>query len=109
MPDSPRKLPNSDSPIDNRRVVLDAANRVALDILASRTGVEALRHIADAARTLSGAQYAALGVARPDGKGLVEFVTVGLTPQQEAAIGPLPRGVGILGHLLTLSEPLRID
>lgn len=94
---------------ENRRVVLDTANRVALDILSSRTGVEALRHIADAARTLSGAQYAALGVARPDGKGLQEFVTVGLTPQAEAAIGPRPRGVGVLGHLLTRTEPLRID
>lgn len=94
---------------ESGRVVLDTANRVALDILSSRTGVEALRHIADAARTLSGAQYAAIGVANPEGKGLSEFVTIGLTPQQEAAIGPRPRGVGVLGHLLTISEPLRID
>ncbi len=95
--------------VENRRVVLETANRVALDILSSRTGVEALRHIADAARTLSGAQYAALGVASADGKGLTEFVTVGLTPAEEAAIGPRPRGVGVLGHLLTRSEPLRIN
>jgi PAS domain S-box-containing protein len=94
---------------DNRRVVLDTANRVALDILSSRTGVEALRHIADAARTLSGAQYAALGVASHDGKSLDEFVTVGLTPQQEAAIGPRPKGIGVLGHLLTCPDPLRIS
>lgn len=92
----------------NRLVVLDAASRVALDILASRTGVEALRHIADAARTLAGARYAALGVAGPDGASLIEFVTVGLTPDEESKIGARPKGVGILGLLLSRSEPLRI-
>ena len=93
----------------NRALVLEAANQVALDILGRRTGIEALRHIADAARMLSGAQYAALGVARPDGKSLQEFVTVGLTHAEEAVIGSRPRGVGILGLLLGLTEPLRID
>jgi PAS domain S-box-containing protein len=93
----------------NRAVVLDAANRVALDILSSRTGAEALRHIADAARVLAGARYAALGVAQPDGRSLSEFITVGLTPEQEAAIGPRPKGAGVLGLLLSRTEPLRVD
>jgi signal transduction histidine kinase len=90
-------------------LVMETANRVALDILASRTGTEALRHIADAARLLSHARYAALGVARLDGQGLMEFVTTGLTPEQEAAIGSRPKGVGVLGLLLSRTEPLRID
>ncbi len=93
----------------SRGLVLDTANRVALDILASRTGVEALHHIAEAARILAGAQYAALGVARADGPGLLEFVTVGLTTEQERAIGPRPKGEGVLGLLLRRSEPLRLD
>ena len=93
----------------NRAVVLEAASHVALDILASRTGVEALRHIADAARALAHARYAALGVARPDGEGLMEFATVGLSPTEEAVIGLRPRGAGILGLLLKRTEPLRID
>lgn len=93
----------------HRGVVLDAANRVALDILTNRTGAEALRHIAEAARVLAGARYAALGVAHRDGPGLKQFITVGLTPEEEAAIGPLPRGHGILGVLLERSEPLRIN
>ncbi|HEY3331824.1 MAG TPA: GAF domain-containing protein [Capsulimonadaceae bacterium] len=93
----------------SRSVVLGTASQVALDILASRMGVEALRHIADAARTLAGARYAALGVARPDGNGLLEFVTVGLTPDEEAVIGSRPRGIGVLGLLLNRTEPLRID
>ena len=95
--------------MQNRALVLETANRVALDILANRTGVEALRHIAEAARVLAHARYAALGVARGDGRGLQEFVTVGLTPAEEAAIGDRPQGIGVLGLLLQRSEPLRID
>ena len=95
--------------IQNRALVMDTANRIALNILAHRTGVEALRHIADAARTLACAKYAALGVARPGGSGLVEFVTVGLTETEESVIGPRPKGAGILELLLERTEPLRIS
>lgn len=46
---------------------------------------EALGQIAaEAARSLTGARYAAFGVAKPDGAGVIslqEFVTVGMTPQ----------------------------
>lgn len=94
---------------DNRSLVFETANRVALDILSNRAGIEALRHITDAARTLAGAQYAALGVARTDGMGLTEFVTTGLTQEEEHRIGPRPRGAGILGLLLKRTTPLRID
>lgn len=98
-----------------RAVIMDTANRVALDILSSRTGIEALRHIADAARVLVGARYAALGVARrignlPQGaQELQDFITVGITPEEQEQIGPLPRGRGILGLLLERTNPLRID
>ena len=92
-----------------RVLIMETANRVALDILASRTGNEALRHIAEAARELARAQYAALGVARPDGQGLTEFVTTGLSPAEEAIIGARPGGAGILGLLLSRTDPLRID
>ncbi|HEV2473478.1 MAG TPA: PAS domain S-box protein, partial [Chthonomonadales bacterium] len=91
-----------------RQLVLETAQRVALDILASKSGITALMHIADTARSLSGARYAALGVARPDGQGLSEFVTSGLTVEQEAAIGPRPTGKGVLGYLLSCRAPLRI-
>lgn len=95
--------------VHQRAVVMETATHVALDILSSRTGVEALRHIADAARVLAGARYAALGVARPDTLTLMEFITVGLTPREEAAIGPRPKGAGVLGVLLTRTDPLRVD
>lgn len=100
--------PESANEARQRALVLETANRVALDILAQETGVDALRHIAEAARALVGARYAALGVANPNGDGLEEFITAGLTPSEEAAIGPRPRGLGVLGLLLKRTEPLRI-
>lgn len=104
-----RELQRLQAHAEERALVMEAARRVALDILASRTGVEALHHIAEAARTLAGARYAALGVASPDGQGLQEFVTVGLTREQEEAIGSRPTGKGVLGLLLRRTTPLRID
>lgn len=92
-----------------RSLMLDTANRVALDILASRTGLEGLSSIAEAARRLSGARYAAVGVARPGTCELIEFITVGLTPEEEAALGGPPAGRGVLGLLLQGKEPVRID
>ena len=104
---------------ENRALILETANRVALDILSSRTGEEALRHIAEAARVLAGARYAALGVARPMTAQWVEqngpiqeleqFIAVGVTPAQVETLGELPKGRGVLGLLLTRTEPLRID
>jgi signal transduction histidine kinase len=109
MGDQEQRLRALQQNAEERAIVMEAANRVALDILANRTGVEALRHIAEAARTLAHARYAALGVARLDGQGLLEFVTTGLTAEEETAIGPRPRGWGVLGLLLKRTEPLRID
>lgn len=89
--------------------MLEMVNRVALDILASRTGIEALRRIVETAKMLVSARYAALGVARADGPGITEFVTTGMTQEEESAIGPRPQGIGVLGLLLTRNTPLRID
>ncbi|WP_158812832.1 GAF domain-containing protein [Streptomyces rimosus] len=69
---------------------------------------QVLRRIVEAAALLVDAQYAALGVIGPDGRRLSQFLTVGLTPEQVAAIGPLPAGHGILGELIRNPEPLRL-
>src|SRR4051794_30452227 len=83
-------LEQSQKSAQDKTLALEMTNKVALDILTSRTGVEALRRIAEAARILARARYAALGVARSDGRGLTEFVTTGLTMEEEASIGPRP-------------------
>lgn len=67
-----------------------------------------LRHIVESAITLIDARYGALGVLDTAGKGLSEFVYVGMSPEQVAAIGRLPEGHGILGLLISEPEPLRL-
>lgn len=69
---------------------------------------QVLRRIVEAAALLVDAEYAALGVIGPDGRRLSEFLTVGVTDERIAAIGPYPEGHGILGELIRHPEPLRL-
>ena len=73
-----------------------------------RTLEGVLQRVADAARAVTGARYAALGVLAPSGKELSKFVTSGLTPELHAKIGALPTGKGVLGLLITNPTPLRL-
>src|SRR5579862_3046650 len=68
-----------------------------------------LRTITQTAVDLSGARYGALGVLDASGTGLAEFITVGFTPEQTAAVGRLPEGKGVLGVLIKDPRPLRLD
>ncbi|MFJ9775785.1 GAF domain-containing protein [Kitasatospora sp. NPDC101157] len=69
---------------------------------------QVLRRIVEAAALLVDARYAALGVIGPDGQSLSQFLTVGLSEEEIAAIGPYPTGKGILGELIRHPEPLRL-
>ena len=68
-----------------------------------------LGHLIEEARSLVGASYAALGVLNKAGTRLEQFLTVGLSDDEEAEIGPLPDGNGVLGLLITEPESLRLD
>ena len=68
-----------------------------------------LRRIVDAAREVTRSKYAALGVLDSSGEALERFITAGLSEDQIARIGDLPRGRGVLGELITRPEPLRLD
>jgi GAF domain-containing protein/two-component sensor histidine kinase len=76
-------------------------------LAAERALNSVLQRIADLAREVAGARYAALGVADSAGR-IQEFITSGLTPQARAAIGPLPRGHGLLGVLIREGRPVRV-
>lgn len=67
-----------------------------------------LHRIAEATCVLTGARYGALGVLRPEGLGLSEFVHVGIDAETAASIGHLPEGAGILGVLIAEPKPLRL-
>jgi signal transduction histidine kinase len=68
-----------------------------------------LQRVLDAARELTGAEYAALGVLDRDRRELERFLTVGIDEATRAAIGDLPRGRGVLGVLVDEPVPLRLD
>ena len=67
-----------------------------------------LRRIIEEAVDLVDAQYGALGVLTEDGRALDEFLTVGLSHEEEQAIGPRPTGRGVLGTLIADDKPLRL-
>ena len=67
-----------------------------------------LRTIIATAAELVDARYGALGVLDNTGTRLSEFITVGVTDEQRAAIGRLPEGHGILGRLIVDPQPLRL-
>lgn len=96
-----------------RRGTLNARDlpEALIDALASlaseRSAAQVMQRIVDLARELVGARYAALGVADARGR-IQEFHTSGITPQQRAAIGPPPRGHGLLGVLIREGRVLRI-
>src|SRR6266496_4783177 len=67
-----------------------------------------LQRIIELAVEITGARYGALGVLGPEGR-IREFVTVGVTDEQRAAIGNLPVGRGILGVLIADARPMRLS
>lgn len=86
---------------------LDAANTAIVAISSALDLSQVLQTIVDSARQLLHSRYAALGVADKNGR-ILQFITSGITPEQRAAIGPLPQGHGLLGELIREAHPLRI-
>jgi len=70
------------------RVVLDRIVRAAVDLVDAR--------------------YGALGVLDESRSQLAEFLTVGVDEETRERIGHLPKGLGVLGHLITDATPLRL-
>jgi signal transduction histidine kinase len=67
-----------------------------------------LRHLVEEACSLVNARYGALGVLNEARTGLDQFLTVGLSEDEEKRIGLRPTGRGVLGLLITDPEPLRL-
>jgi signal transduction histidine kinase len=68
-----------------------------------------LRHFVEEACALVDARYGALGVLNEARTGLDQFLTVGLSENEEHLIGARPTGRGVLGLLITEPTPLRLD
>jgi signal transduction histidine kinase len=67
-----------------------------------------LARLLEAARELTGARYAALGIVDEDKRELERFLYLGIDEQTRREIGDLPRGRGILGLLIQDPQPLRL-
>lgn len=93
---------HSTAPSEELRAVSAAVLAVAQHLSVQ----EVLQRIVRSARSLLGAEYAALGV--PDEAGsFAEFVVDGVSDAQWRAIGPLPRQHGVLGAMLREARPQR--
>ena len=78
-------------------------------VLASELSLDAvLQRIVELGVDLTGARYGALAVLTPDGGSIQDFITVGITPEERAALGDPPLGHGLLGALTREPRPLRI-
>lgn len=86
------------------RGLLDAVLTIGSDLDLHAT----LQRITEAAVTLVDARYGALGVLDEDGTALADFITVGIDDETHRSIGALPKGLGLLGSLITDASTLRL-
>lgn len=67
-----------------------------------------LDHVVRLCTQILHARYAAVGLLAPDRRSLESFTTIGITPEERAGMGELPKGHGILGVLIREQRPLRL-
>ncbi|HWD69323.1 MAG TPA: GAF domain-containing sensor histidine kinase [Solirubrobacteraceae bacterium] len=82
---------------------------MAESVLAELDVEVVLNRVLEAARALTSARYAAVGVLDQSRSELERFVTSGIDEATQAEIGPLPRGRGVLGELIVNPSPLRLN
>jgi len=82
-------------------VVLAVAGELRLDAV--------LHRLVHAARDLSGASYAALGIPHETDPDFDPFLHAGMSDDLVAKLGPLPRTHGMLGAMLSDPRPFRTD
>ncbi len=67
-----------------------------------------LQKVISGARSLTGAQYGALLTYEQSGD-IQDFITSGLSPTEIEQLGTLPQGLGLLGYMNEIREPLRLS
>jgi signal transduction histidine kinase len=86
--------------------LLRAMSDAVLAMTAAHQVERVLQLLAESARELAGARYAAIGI--PDGEGgFAAFIHTGMSDELVAQIGPLPRSHGVLAAMLSETEPYR--
>ena len=67
-----------------------------------------LQKVIDVARSLTGARYGALLTYEQSGA-VQDFITSGLSSTEIEHLGTLPQGLGLLGYMHEIREPLRLS
>ncbi|MER6074492.1 GAF domain-containing SpoIIE family protein phosphatase [Streptomyces sp. NPDC001817] len=95
------------STMDRLQGLLDAVVAISREVELPAV----LHRIVTTAMELVGARYGALGVLDRSGRQLEQFISAGLSEQEREALAAagLPRGRGVLGHLISNPAPLRVD
>src|SRR5512141_195212 len=91
-----------------RRRQLEALDLAVRGIAGVLSVERVLQLIVDRVRELVDAEYAALGIVGPFGR-MDQFVTSGVTAEERARIGALPRGLGLLGLIIREDRSFLID
>ena len=93
--------------LERRSDQMHALYRAGL-LLTSRLDLQTvLQRVADLARDLLDARYAALGVT--DSEGVIQqFFTSGVSEEERARIGALPQGHGLLGAIIQEKRTIRL-
>jgi signal transduction histidine kinase len=93
--------------LEQRRAQLQALNAAGIALTSELDTATVLQRVADQARAVADAKYAALGVFDEEGV-VTEFITSGIGAEERARIGDLPRGKGLLGLLQREPHVIRV-
>jgi signal transduction histidine kinase len=95
--------------VESRQSTAEVILAAITDAVAPGSSLDdALTRLAEAAREISGASYAAIGIPEADGDAFSAFIHVGMSDELVAQMGPLPRTHGMLDAMLHDPEPLRL-
>ena len=93
--------------IERLRARLATMSEVSRRITESWDLDTVLQEVVEGARSLTDARYGAVGVFDDSGR-VRQFITSGMIPEERQLLGSLPQGLGILGYLNEIREPLRL-
>jgi signal transduction histidine kinase len=96
------------SPSSLDRAQLERLLEVGRNLVSELELEPVLGNVLDAARDLTDARYAALGILDRHKQGIERFKYVGIDVETAGRIGALPRGRGLLGELIRDPRPLRL-
>lgn len=88
---------------------LDALHQAALTLTTELDLQSVLQKVVDISRDLLNAKYGALGIHDSETNLILQFITTGITPEDQVRIGPPPKGHGLLGVLSPGGQTLIVD